>query len=1023
MVTLKLNHKLLFFWFGSILFSLLLLGAVFLFLSNEFHQNSVRQKIGGAFSALNNRLENRKHFLVRNTRFLVARDNIIASLSMIHNYQDPTDYQPIIFNVEKKTLGHELLKLLKSESVDHIIAYDGYMRISSFAYVDDQGQALIGYQSYKNGIPRYFVSDSNLENYYEVGELPFLINPEEATESEINLQGHVHVHGDSIVMGFHVPVMRQLYNKTVEKVGLITVVDELGSAFAEDVSKQAGLDFMFSVNGSDWNSAGQDVYSDKVINTLSSVKLSAGNFQDWQWLNQDGYYYGVANYRLDDDNSIRFVFVISASKLRSEFTIFQQAMISVLLVNILLLLPLGFYFLKRIVLRPVAELVVGVESLSEGRYAQLPVPPGKDELVFLTNSFNSMAYAIQTRETELRKLSLAVEQSPVSMIIANLKGEIEYVNPAFTKVTGYSFEEVLGKNTRILQGGETPEEVYQQLWENITNGRQWRGVFHNRKKNGDLVWESARIIPIKSADGKIINYLALNEDITQRKLSEEQLHLQSSALQAAADGILITDTSGNILWVNPAYEALTGYSFEEAIGHNPRILKSDRQDQAFYKHLWETILSGKTWAGELYNKRKDDVIYLEHETITPVLDESGEPTHFVAIKRDITAHRQQEEQLRRSQRMDALGKLTGGIAHDFNNMLGVVLGYSGLLEDRLDEYPEMAGYAHEIRHAGERGAKLTNKLLSFSRNKSSEEDILNLNVLLQDEKNMLEKTLTARIKLVLDLTENLWPVWLDVGDLEDVILNISINAMHAIDGNGQFTIKTTNEQINRMDAELLGLEAGDYVLLRFTDSGCGMDKETKEKIFDPFFTTKGEKGSGLGLSQVYGFVDRSHGAIKVYSESGQGTEFVLYFPRYQQNVHVNEPVEDTSTVDLEGTERILVVDDEPALHKLMFKILSNQGYKVIGAESAKQALDILEHETIDLLISDIIMPDMDGYELATIVQQNYPTIKIQLISGFSDDRHVKLTDDSLHRLLIYKPFNSKTLLTRVRNILDGKNLP
>ncbi|MES0326553.1 MAG: bacteriohemerythrin [Gammaproteobacteria bacterium] len=1021
MVSLKLKQKLLLLWFGSILFSLLLLGAVFLVLNNELHQNAVHQQMAEAFDDLNNQLEERNQYLVRNTRSLAARKDIVASLSMIHNYQDPADYQSIIFDTEKKKLGAELLKLLRSENVNIIAAYDGHMRLSSFAYFDEQRQAHIGYLSYKNGISRYFISDSNLEDYHEVETLPLWLNSAVDTESEISYQEHVHAHGDSIIMGFHLPVVRQLQNNFEETVGLITV-DELGSAFAEDISKQAGLGFMFSVNGSGWVSAGHDIQNDKEIKALSGVKLAAGNLHDWQMVSQGENIYGITNYSLDDGKSIKFVFVFGASELRSDFTVLQQAMILVLLVNILLLLPLGIYFLKRTVLRPVADLVAGIESLSEGHYKQLSVPPGKDEMTFLANSFNSMAHAIQMRETELQKLSLAVEQSPVSMIITNLKAEIEYVNPTFTKVTGYNFDEVVGKSTRILQGGETPIEVYQQLWQSISNGQQWRGIFHNRKKNGDLIWESTSITPIKAPNGEVINYLALSEDITQRKQTEEQLYLQSAAMKAAADGIVITDRDGSIQCVNPAYEIMTGYTYEEVKGKNPRILKSDRQDQAFYEQLWQTILSGKTWQGELYNKRKDGSIYLEEESITPVLDESGEITHFVAIKRDITAQRQQEEQLRHSQKMDALGKLTGGIAHDYNNMLGVILGYSDVLEDALSEQPKLAKYAYEIHRAGERGVKLTKKLLAFSRQKISEADVLNLNMLLQNQQHMLEKTLTARIQLTFNLADDLWPIWVDSGDLEDAIINMSINAMHAMEGNGRLIIQTHNEQINALGTRLLGLNEGDYVTLSITDTGCGMDESTKEKIFDPFYSTKGEHGTGLGLSQVYGFVERSGGIIKVYSELDQGTRFTLYFPRYQESGRDEQLEQCQHVTDIRGNESILVVDDEPALLDLNCEVLSQQNYNVFCAESAKQALDILEHESIDLLLSDVIMPEMDGYQLASIVREKYPAIKIQMVSGFSDDRHLKMVDDSLHENSLQKPLNSKILLQRIRTLLDDQEI-
>jgi signal transduction histidine kinase/CheY-like chemotaxis protein len=389
-------------------------------------------------------------------------------------------------------------------------------------------------------------------------------------------------------------------------------------------------------------------------------------------------------------------------------------------------------------------------------------------------------------------------------------------------------------------------------------------------------------------------------------------------------------------------------------------------------------------------------------------------------KNQIEKDKLARELINRSQKMDALGKLTGGIAHDYNNMLGVVLGYADLLEDALSEHSALALYVHEIKHAGKRGVKLTKKLLAFSRKKHSTADILNINTLLRNEKHLLEKTLTVRIKLVFELADGLWTVWLDSGDLEDAILNMSINAMHAIAGNGQLTLQTCNESINVADAKLLNLEPGDYVLLKIIDTGCGMNESTIGKIFDPFFSTKGEKGTGLGLSQVFGFVERSKGAIKVYSELNHGSQFMLYFPRYQEqssNGGEQQTENNNNIANINGSETILLVDDEPALLKLTAKILSKHGYNVICAGNTRQVLDILEHESIDLLLSDVIMPEMDGYELAAIVQQKYPRVKIQLVSGFSDDRHVKMIDDDLHQHLISKPFNSQNLLQRIRVLL------
>ncbi len=382
-----------------------------------------------------------------------------------------------------------------------------------------------------------------------------------------------------------------------------------------------------------------------------------------------------------------------------------------------------------------------------------------------------------------------------------------------------------------------------------------------------------------------------------------------------------------------------------------------------------------------------------------------------------TEREQQEEKLRRSQKMDALGKLTGGIAHDYNNMLGVIMGYAELLEEMVKGQPELSSFASEIYRAGERGANLTKKLLSFSRQKSSDAISLEINAVLKEQQQMLEKTLTVRITLTLDLADNLWRVRLDQNDLEDAIINMSINAMHAIEGNGKLKIETRNEVISETEENLYQVKAGEYVLLSITDTGSGMDDSMKEKIFDPFFSTKGEKGTGLGLSQVYGFVERSQGSIQVYSEIGYGTRFTLYFPRYFDGESEEYDDKIDEEINLSGTETILIVDDEPALVKLSSTILKQNGYHVFTAGNAQQALDILEKESVDLLLSDVIMPDMDGYQLAAAVMEKYPDIKIQLASGFSDDRHLDMSDNSLHEHLLHKPYHSKTLLKRIRQLL------
>ncbi|MCK4789982.1 MAG: transporter substrate-binding domain-containing protein, partial [Desulfobacteraceae bacterium] len=515
----------------------------------------------------------------------------------------------------------------------------------------------------------------------------------------------------------------------------------------------------------------------------------------------------------------------------------------------------------------------------------------------------------------------------------------------------------------------------------------------------------------------------------QKELSNKEVSV-SAILNTVLDGIITINVKGIIENFNPAAESLFGYQANEVIGQNIKMLMpspfSDKHDE----YLERYVRTGKSNIIGIRLER--EAKHRDGSRLSVEISVSemwiGEELKFTGVIHDITERKQAEVEkvqlqleLQQSQKMEALGKLTGGIAHEYNNMLGITMGFAELLAAELRGQPKLAKYANEIYRAGERGAILTKKLLTFSRRKKPEADSINLNKLLQKQIHMLEKTLTVRIKLVLHLQENPWPVWLDSGDMEDVILNMSINAMHAIEGNGQLTIQTSNQTINQLDAQSLDLAPGDYALLSFTDTGCGMSKDTKEKIFDPFFTTKGEKGTGLGLSMVYGFVQNSGGAIKVFTEPDHGTQFTLYFPRYPGVSRDQESAEELAAVTFTGNETILIVDDEPALLNLTREILEMHGLAVISADSAKQALNILEHESIDILISDIIMPDMDGYQLAAIVTEKYPDIKIQLASGFPDERNMGMIDESLQKNILPKPFSSRALLQRIQKLLHERN--
>jgi signal transduction histidine kinase len=399
------------------------------------------------------------------------------------------------------------------------------------------------------------------------------------------------------------------------------------------------------------------------------------------------------------------------------------------------------------------------------------------------------------------------------------------------------------------------------------------------------------------------------------------------------------------------------------------------------------------------------------------------------LKVEIEGRKESEEQkvmlasqLSQSQKMEAMGKLTGGIAHDFNNMLGVIIGYSDLLKTASLNEKQLASYADKISTAGKRGAKLTSKLLSFTRTQQIQAVRVDINKLLQDQQDVLQKILTVRVKIILQLSKNVWQIKLDRSDLEDSILNMSINAMHAMKDNlptAELILKTENIVMTEKCAEELGLVSGNYVKLCIIDNGAGMSEEVRKKIFDPFFSTKGEEGTGLGLSQVFGFMQRSGGGITVTSLVGQGARFTLYFPE-----HIAEPEEELAPLEIKvqsfkGSETILIVDDELALRQLAADLLKREGYNVLVVDCGAAALVVLENEHVDLVLTDVLMPGLDGYQLAVKIEESHPKIKIRLVSGFADDKNIGAVDSDLQRSLINKPYSRVELLRSVRASLDS----
>lgn len=492
-------------------------------------------------------------------------------------------------------------------------------------------------------------------------------------------------------------------------------------------------------------------------------------------------------------------------------------------------------------------------------------------------------------------------------------------------------------------------------------------------------------------------------------------------LDGMVEGVITINAKGIIQIFNKSAIEIFGYKANEVVGQNINILMPEshriKHDQYMqdYEQTGEARIIGL--GRNVLGMRKNGETVPLRLSIREYPGTVNGEKWYIGSCLDITTQQKQEEQLQNTIKMDAIGKLTSGIAHDYNNMLNVILGFSELLQESLSDSPTLLDYTKQVIHAANRGSDLTRKLLSVSKQKTGDEQVVDINQILQSDYKILQKTVTEHVKLKLKLAKDLWPVFCDHGCLEDAILNMSINAKHAMPEGGVIEFASENSRIGNVEAQILDIIPGDYIKLTISDSGMGMSKDVASHIFEPFYSTKEEKGNGLGLSQVYGFIKQSKGAIKVYSELGYGTCFSIYLPRFTDIVNEKDEIQTSKTQSIIGSGKILVVDDEPALRELVSEILSSSGYTILQARNGSQALDILATNKIDLVISDVIMPEMDGYELAHIIHHTYPGIKVQLTSGFAEDRGKTVTNEELYNNILHKPYTSDELLRRINSLI------
>lgn len=791
---------------------------------------------------------------------------------------------------------------------------------------------------------------------------------------------------------------------------------------------------------------------------------------------------------------------------------------------------------------------------------------------------------VRQAEQQIRLQAAALESAANAIVITDREGKITFVNQAFTTLTGYTPDEVLSQNPRILKSDRHPDTLYKDLWETVLSGQVWHGELVNRRKDGSLYTEEQTITPVTNGRHEITNFIAVKQDISERKHAE----LERKVLFDIIQGVIITpnldeflklvhrsigrviyaencfvmlhDTMNNLnhfeFWVDkydpvpsprPPGKGFSSYVLRtgrpllltresgkkmveqgeaEKIGtlspswlgvplrttEHPigvMVLQHYDDEQAFNQRDLEFLSSvGDQIALAIERKRSEEALgdseeryrnlienaidiiythdlegnytsinkaaeritgYTAEETLklnvvdsvapeyrekakemiatkladkgvknyeveilgkdghritvevnTRIVSENNIPVGVQGIARDVTERKQLEEQFRQAQKMEAIGVLAGGVAHDFNNLLTAINGYSDLTLKSMSVDNLLRHNIEEIKAAGDRATALTSQLLAFSRKQVLSPRVHNLNTVIIEIEKMLRRIIKESIELRTVLAPDLGNIKADPGQMEQVIMNLAVNARDAMPNGGTLTIETQNATLEEdyVDKHPTAT-AGRFIRMIITDTGSGMDESLQQHIFDPFFTTKPlDKGTGLGLSTVHGIVKQSGGNIRVYSEVGQGTTFKIYLPRVDEIVQKRKWVDDRDE-DLLGTETVLLVEDDDMVRNLVNRILRSNGYYVLEANSGKAALSICEtySEGIHLLLSDVVMPKMSGLELRNQLIKLRPDIKVLFMSGYTDDSMTQNEVLDADTAFIEKPFTPDGLAKKIREIL------
>jgi len=677
--------------------------------------------------------------------------------------------------------------------------------------------------------------------------------------------------------------------------------------------------------------------------------------------------------------------------------------------------------LEVIVITGHASISNAIQAINGAAFAYLTKPFDMEHLMIVVEK----ALERQRLERALRdseeRYRLVAEHIQDAILLLDLEGRVVFTNRRGVELTGYAGAEYRNLPIASLLTPEGAAEAAARIGA-AKSGHDVEPFFETElvRRDGSKIWVEANVANVQK-DGQLIGRLAVVRDISSRRRAEAALRETSETLRTLIDAspvaIMSLDLAGRVTVWNRAAERMFGWSDREVLGQPLPTVPEDKRTE--FEAAVARNRRGEASIYETQRNRKDGSLVNVLTSTAAILDSEGRVVATMAIIVDMTEQKQLEEQLRQAVKMEGIGRLAGGIAHDFNNLLTVIAGRIYLLMSELPAGHAMRRDLQLIEQTGERAAALTRQLLAFSRKQILAPVVLDLNEVVTSMKQLLERVLGEDIDLIIDLDPSLDRVLADQGQLEQVILNLAVNARDAMPDGGQLVLESSNVEVDdtyvRQHVEL---PPGPYVALAVTDTGIGMNAETLARIFEPFFTTKEVgRGTGLGLATAYGIVKQSNGHITVYSEPGDGTTFRVYLPKAQGNVAATVAVEISTP---SGTETVLLVEDDLDLRTLAHEILQQQGYIVLESEDAADAIRIADEYTgsIHLVITDVVMPKMNGRALARAIQEHRPDAKVLYMSGYTDDAIVRQGVLEPGTPFLQKPFTPGTLARKIRQVLD-----